>query len=443
MKTNRLLLILLLLAAFSTGTLTAQENPNPNADLDEFIFEEMDIEGLPGVSTVIVKDGQIVWLQSYGLADAENEVPVTPNTAFLLASISKLFTGMSAMHLAAESDFSIDDIINDYLPWEVNVPGYEATAITPRQLMTHTSSIIDDFATMEAYYDYPDPSISLGECLERYLTPGGEDYDPDDNFDDAMPGSAFNYTNMGTALNGYVVEQASGTPFDAYCEANLLAPMCMENTAWFFADLDSANVARPHISSGGNFISQPHYGFADYPDGQLRSSAIDLANFMITCLNDGSFGDTQVLPPGTMDEMCSAQITGIDGTMGLNWYQETLFHDNGTVTVWGHNGGELGASTDLYIDPVNNIGLCVLSNGEGSGIFICDELYNYSLGLDPATGIAPPCLSTSVAEAELTSGDRELVKVIDLLGRETELRLNTPLIKIYSDGSTERVFIME
>ncbi len=435
----------LLLAASCMATVLAQaqENPNPNPEVDAFIEEEMTSEQLPGVATVIVKDGQIVWLQAYGLADVENQVPVSPNTSFLLASVSKLFTGLSAMHLASETDFSIDDDVNDYLPWQVAIPGYEDQPITPRQLMTHTSSIIDDFNTMDAYYDYPDPAISLAECMERYLTPGGVDYDPEDNFLEAAPGTEFEYSNMGTALNGYVVEVASGQPFDTYCNTHLFEPMCMENTAWFFADLDSANVARPHSWSNGTYTPYPHFGFADYPDGQLRSSAIDLANFMIACLNDGAFGEAQVLPEGTLDAMWTPQLGGVEGTMGLNWYEEVLFHDGGTATVWGHNGGEQGTSTDLYIDPVNNIGLCVLANGEGSGLFICDELYNYALSLDPASGYPSPCLTTSVLEVGTESSDRELVKVIDMLGRETKLRLNTPLIKIYSDGSTERVFITE
>jgi CubicO group peptidase (beta-lactamase class C family) len=131
---RRLLLLTLCLTLFGgvAHDLTAQENPNPNADLDQLILTEMAFEHLPGVSTVMVKDGQIIWLQSYGMADVENQVPVTPNTVFLLASISKLFTGMSVMHLAAETSFTIDDNVNSHLPWSVAIPGFEGSAVTPR-----------------------------------------------------------------------------------------------------------------------------------------------------------------------------------------------------------------------------------------------------------------------------------------------------------------------
>ncbi len=422
----------------------AQGNPNPNPDLDAFIADEMELERFPGVSTVIVKNGHIVWLQSYGMADVENNVAVTDSTAFSLASVSKLFVGTAAMKLRESNTIALDDAVNDYLPWSLTIPGFTDSQVTVRQLMTHTSSVIDNFDIMDGYYDYPDPSISLGDMLERYLSPSGVDYDPNNNFLNAAPGTQFDYSNMGTALNGHVIELAAGQPFDQFCNTEIFEPLCMTRTGWNFTDLDSAYIARPHRYQNGSYLPYPHYGFADYPSGQLRSSVIDLANFMIAYLNGGDFGSTNLLSSATIEEMLSPQISGLDGTMGLNWYLEELFHSGGSTLVWGHNGGEMGVSTDLYIDPVNNIGLCVLTNGEGDPIYICDELYDYALSLSGSSGYPPGCLSTSVSEINGANGGvRELVKVIDYLGREVPLRMNTPLIKVYSDGSIERVMMVE
>lgn len=421
----------------------AQGNPNPNPDLDAFIAEEMELERLPGVATVIVKDGQIVWLQSYGLADVENNVPVTDSTAFSLASVSKLFVGTAAMLLREDNTISLDDPVNDYLPWSLTIPGFTGSQVTIRQLMTHTSSVIDNFDIMDNYYDYPDPSITLGDAMQRYLSSDGVDYDPNNNFLNAAPGTQFDYSNIATALNGYVVELASGQSFDTFCNTEIFDPLCMTRTGWNFTDIDSAHIARPHRFQNGNYIPYPHYGFADYPSGQLRSSVIDLANFMIAFLNGGDFGSTSLLTSSSVEEMLSAQVPTLDDTQGLNWYLEELFHTGGTTFVWGHNGGEMGVSTDLYIDPANNIGLCVLTNGEGDPIYICDELYDYALTLSGSSGYPPGCLTTSVNEVNGSRGDRELVKVIDYLGREVPMRPNTPLIKIYSDGSVERVIVVE
>jgi CubicO group peptidase (beta-lactamase class C family) len=417
---------------------TTAQNPNPNASLDAFIQGEMTSEKFPGVSAIIVKGGEIIWVESYGYADVENSVLVQDTTVFLLASLSKVFTGTAAMQASESGIIDLDTDISTYLTWPLDIPGFENEAVTMRQLMTHSASI-NDGAAMDLYYDYPDPTISLGDCIQRYFSLSGADYDPIDNFISAAPGTNYSYSNMGTALNGFVTESATGMPFDDFCEDNIFDPLCMEKTAWHFADFDSSHVARPYSYQGGNYVPYPHYGFADYPDGQLRSNAMDLGNFMIAYLNGGTLGANSILTQASINEMWSPQIPSLEATQGLNWYQEELFHSGGSTMLWGHNGGEDGVSTDMYLDPVTNIGICILTNGEGDALSICDELYDYALNSIPTSSIIPNCLGTNTIEEALLE-DREIVKVLDFMGRETTFKPNTPLIILYSDGSTERVF---
>ena len=417
------------------------QNPNPSVPLDEYIMDEMEAEHFPGVATVIVKNGEIVWLQCYGFADIENGIPVTDSTQFLLASMSKLFTGTATMQLKEDGMLQLNNDINEYLPWPLNHPTQSTTPMTIQQLMTHTSSIKDNWSAMSNYYGYPDPTISLEACMQDYFTVTGQNYNANQNFLSAPPGTVFNYSNMATALNGYITEIVSSMPFDDYCDEHIFEPLCMEKTAWHMADLDSNEVARPYSYSNGNFIANPHYGFADYPDGQLRSSITDLANYMIAFLNGGSLGSNAILSPSSVSEMWTQQIPSIESKQGLNWYKELLYHSGGETLLWGHNGGELGVSTDMYVDPESNIGLCVLSNGGGTNLYICDELYDYALSLNPISSIVPECGFTNIPE--LYSKDKELIKIIDILGRESIVKPNTPLIYIYSDGSSERVFEIE
>ncbi|PHR48724.1 MAG: hypothetical protein COA32_04445 [Fluviicola sp.] len=429
---------------FLMCNVNAQTNPNPSTAVDAVIEAEMNTEYLPGVATVIVKDGKIVWIESYGYADVENSVPVKDSTIFLLASLSKLFTGTALMQQKDNSKFNLHDGIDQYLPWVLEIPGFESESVTFHQLMTHTSSIADNPDVMGDYYDYPDPTISLSDCMQRYFTETGADYNADLNFLPNSPGSIYEYSNMATALSGYIVEWASGYSFDQYCNENIFNRLCMNNTSWYFSDLDSAQVARPYQYDSGNFTPYAHYGFADYPNGQLRSNTLDLANFMIAYLNGGNFGGNAILSSSSIDEMWSSQIPTIDQHQGLNWYQEEIFHSGGSNWLWGHNGGESGASTDMYLDPVNNIGICVLTNGEGDGLYICDELYDYALSLNSSVlSITPECATTGIDETVAVPLKKELIKIVDFMGRETSLKTNTPLIKMYSDGSVEKVFIAE
>ena len=386
------------------------QNPNPNPTLDNTIQSEMSTERFPGAATIIVKDGKIVWIESYGFADVANAIPVEDTTVFLLASLSKVFTGTAAMQLVEMGNLNLDADINNYLPFPIDVPNFVNDSITMRQLMTHSASISDNGPVMDTYYDYPDPTISLANCIQRYFSVSGADYSASANFSNNAPGTNYSYSNMGTALNGYVTEAASGMPFDQFCDVNLFSPLCMKKTAWHFADFVPSHVAIPYAYQGGNYVAYPHYGFADYPDGQLRSNAMDVSNFMIAYLNGGTLGVNSILTSASINEMWTPQVPSLDPTQGLNWYQETF----GSATLWGHNGGENGVSTDMYLDPINNIGVCVLTNGEGDAYFICDALYQYALTLNSGVGITPNCSNTSGIE------EKALIEEIEFYPNPTQ-----------------------
>ena len=159
-----------------------------------------------------------------------------------------------------------------------------------------------------------------------------------------------------------------------------------------FSDFDPNQVATPHYFQNGNYNAVDHYGFADYPNGQLRSTAMDIGNYMIAFLNGGNLGTNSILSSSSVNEMLSLQIPSIDTVTGLNWHKTKLYHSGGEVMVWGHSGGEQGVSTYLYIDPQNDLGICLLTNGEGEGLYICDALYDHALNMTVNNSIIPDCM---------------------------------------------------
>ena len=374
------------------------QNPNPSASVDNYILDEMEAENAPGMSTLIVKGGEIVWLNHYGFADLENNVTVSDSTAFMLASISKVFTGTALMHLRQSGHINLDEDINNYLDFDIDIPNFETDSITFRMLMTHTASILDNDTPMDTYYSNGDPTISLSDVIQRYFSTSGSDYNTSLNFSNNAPGTAYEYSNMGTALAGYMVEAVSGMDFSEYCNTHIFDKLCMNTTSWYLADYDTNTVARPYQWSGNQYVPYAHYGFADYPDGQLRSTSLDLANFLLAYLQDGTFNGQELISSASINEMLALQIVPLDATQGLNWYLEDVFlSGGGTVSLWGHNGGESGVSTDMYIDRANNIGVAVISNGEGDNLNVVDELYNYALTLSPSGVGPPPCNALGVA----------------------------------------------
>jgi CubicO group peptidase (beta-lactamase class C family) len=380
-------------------TILLAQNPNPSPELDAYILDEMDYENLPGMSTLIVKGGEIVWVESYGMADIENNVPVTDNTAFLMASVSKLFMATAFMQLEEDGLIDLDEDINTYLPFDVFNPNYPNISITSKMLMTHTSSIADDWSSMDTHYTIGDPTITLEDYMEMYFSTSGVDYDAQNNFNNNLPGTDFDYSNMAADLAGYLVEVVSEELFNEYSNTHVFDELCMDNTSWYLSDFDTLNVARPYDWQGGQFNPYAHYGFPGYTSGLLRSNVLDLANFMIAYLQNGWFNNNQLLSEASIDEMLTFQVPDIDDRQGINWYTEEIYlSGGGVVDLWGHNGGEGGSTTELYINPDNQIGIVVLSNGEGELLYVVDELYDYALSLTTSGVGNPSCEDVSIGE---------------------------------------------
>jgi CubicO group peptidase (beta-lactamase class C family) len=281
------------------------EKLNTASRLDSSLIAIMSTNHIPGLAACIVKKDSIVWQGYYGYADISMSRPVTDSTIFYLASISKTITATALMQLYEQGKFQLDDSINAYLPFQVRNPMFLGTPITFQMLLTHTSSIQDNWNAMPWQFgDYP---MSLGTYLQKYLTPGGEYYYPSLNFYTYAPGTTWNYSNIGAALAGYLVEVISGVPFDKYCRDSIFTPLGMSHTAWFLRDLDTTLIARRYTYSG-TYIDDGLSGCAYYPCGQLMTTAASLARFLIANINGGELNGSRILHNSTVHLMRTVYV---------------------------------------------------------------------------------------------------------------------------------------
>ena len=315
----------------------------------------------PGLSACIFTTTAIAWCDGIGLRDPEAQDAVTPDTPFLLASVSKMVTAATATLAVEEGVLDLDASIADHADFTLQHP--EGAAITTRQLLQHSAAVIDNDGPMEGYYtDGADPEMSLDEAIRRYFDPAGADYDASGNFASRAPGAEFEYSNMGFALAGWVVERSTGQPFDARSAVGIFGPLGLENTSWWLSDFEAAELAMPSEWTGDTWLPYGQYTFADYPNGGLRSSARDLATFGRMILGGGDVDGTRVLAEASVDAMTDATFDdGDGGRVGLGWF--TLpWYDDGWA---GHDGGEAGASTGLYLNRSLGVGVLYLANGDG------------------------------------------------------------------------------
>jgi CubicO group peptidase (beta-lactamase class C family) len=356
-----------------------------SAEVNSYVLNTMSTYHIPGVAACVAKQGRIVWTGSYGYAIIEQDVPVADTTLFMLASISKTFTGAALLQLWEAGLFDLDDDINDYLPFTITHAYFPASTITFRMLLTHTAGLKDNWAVMYSVYVYGDSPIPLGEYVEEYFTPGGIYYSVSGNFYNWAPGTGWSYCNEAFALIGHLVETISGIPFDQYCNDSLFAPLGMHRTSWFLADLDTNNVAMPYTWNGTGYTPEGYYGYADYPAGQLRTSSVELTRHLIAFGNKGRIDSTRILDSATVEEMTTIQYPSINSSQGLVWF----YNYSGGRWVWRHGGGDAGVSTLASYCPDEKSVVVVLTNGgshTGTGL-ITNKLFDFALGF-PSIGDA-------------------------------------------------------
>ena len=142
----------------------------------------------------------------------------------------------------------------------------------------------------------------------------------------------------------------------AYAKARIFEPLGMKESSFFLRDLDVSHIAMPY--DGTPPVAQGHYGYPDYPDGQLRTSAPQLARFLLMFAQKGQCGQ-RLLKEATVDTMETVQLPAVDPSQGIIWYYDT----KAGTQVLGHRGGDKGVSTDMFFDPTTGSGYVLLSNG--------------------------------------------------------------------------------
>jgi CubicO group peptidase (beta-lactamase class C family) len=332
-------------------------------DLDTAIQEQLEAAKLPGAVIAVIQDNQIVFAKGYGYANLEQKRPVTPDTIFQIASVSKLVTATTLMRLYEQGKFGLDDDINAYLPFSVRNPQYPETAITFRMLLAHTSSIADG-PSYESTYTLgksADSPLALGDYLRDYFTSGGMYYDAQNNFTADPPGAVYAYSNVGFGLVGYLAERIAGQPFDQLSRQEVFAPLGMTSSSWFYGDIDPSRWAMPYQYQiiSRSYVPLGAYGFATYPDGALKTSANDFVRFLSPFINNGQTIDgNPYLKPETVAEMLRVQYPESGESNGLAWVVKP--------TTAQHAGGDPGVSTLAALNLAKHRGLVIFTNSGGA-----------------------------------------------------------------------------
>src|SRR5688500_1017418 len=206
--------IALALLAF-TASLAAQQPPKGWSDVAAFFREGVKREGIHGASLAFIKDGRIEAIETTGLADANARTPVTQETIYHWASITKTFTAVAIMQLRDRGLLTLDDAIVDYVPElsSVHNPHGSMRGITIRHLLSHSAGFRAGtwpWGGDKAWHPFEPPGWDQVAAMMPYT----EILYP--------PGSKYSYSNPGLIFLGRVIEKLSGEPFETYIDKEIL-----------------------------------------------------------------------------------------------------------------------------------------------------------------------------------------------------------------------------
>ncbi|GJM63890.1 serine hydrolase [Persicobacter diffluens] len=353
--------------------------------LDKYLQKKVRKMGLIGMQASFVTDTYI-WQGNYGIKDYKTKVPVNTNTLFMIASCSKPVTAMGILKLQDAGKLNLDDPINHHLPFHVANPNFPDEIITIRMLLTHTSSIRDNWEILTPLYTLPeggDSSLPLLKFLPEYLLERGEWYDREKNYGKDQAGFSFQYCNVGYALLGLIIEEVTAKPFSEFIKEEIFIPLKMEQAYWFLADIPHRNIARPHeMPNKQTDFKAPkvlnHYGYPDYPDGQIRTTTSDYSRFLQVFLNEGVVNGERFLSKAAIDDFLKVQYPEKFKYQAIAWNYnefENWIYYLLMPRLPSHTGADPGVATAVSFDPENKIGAIIFTNSPPQGFINQKRFY--------------------------------------------------------------------
>ena len=345
-------------------------------DLKHTLDEISSSYGATGVQVAIIKNGVVYECYNYGSADKSKGLPVTTETVFRSASLSKLIDALAVMKLSEEGIIDIDNDIGDYLGYRVRNKKYSNIAITPRMLMSHTSSIIDSHNFLSSRNN--NSSTPLNKLLSQATSYSGN-----------RPGNKHNYSNFGIAVLTAAVEKKTGIPFYEYTEKQLFQPLGIKGSFLASRINDSTSIANLYNTSGNvsysvkrqlrekcqNELGQTHHIY----QGNITISAADYAKMLCVLLNNGT-GENgeQILSSESVNEILKIQYqSGTTSCCLCNYISDSIIKGR---TMHYHTGSNFGMYSSFAFDTSDLSGVVVLTSGanakkEKSGIYnICGDI---------------------------------------------------------------------
>lgn len=305
---------------------------------------------IPGAAVGILYKGR-EYYAGLGVTSVENPLPVTADTLFQIASVSKPFLAQAVTRLAEAGRVSLDAPIRGYLPDFKMKDARVTREVTMRHLLTHTGGWVGDY-----FNDFGGGDDALEKMVHSMRA-----------LPQASPlGEIWSYNNAGFYLAARILEKLTGQRFERAIKEQVFDPLGMQNTFYSHSEVMTRSFAVGHrIIKNRTVVARP-YGQcrSTSPAGGIITTPRDLLRFARFHLGDGSFQGRRLISRGGMDLRHNPSIETTAGKkMGLSWF---TFQAGDSLALW-HGGSINGQKTDFRVIPDKKFAMAIFTNSDYGG----------------------------------------------------------------------------
>jgi CubicO group peptidase (beta-lactamase class C family) len=354
---------------------------------------------VPGAVLGIIIDGELVWVKANGIRETKDRAPVTPDTVFRIASMTKSFTALSILKLRDEGKLSLDDPVAKYVPALASLayPTKDSPTLTIRHLLTHSEGFPED-------NPWGDRQLAQSDETIRAWMRDGIPFS-------SAPGTAYEYSNYGFGILGQVVAKVSGRPYADYVRDNILVPLGMSSSTFEMSAVPRDRIAIGYRWEDNVWKAEPILAHGSFGSmGGLWTTARDLARYVAFHMS--------AVPPRDEAERGPVRRSSVR-EMQQAWRAQPAFAVRGTVDaplqlilssygyglgiaqdcrfnyIVGHGGGLPGYGSLMRWLPEYGVGVIAMGNQTytGFGSLIADTL----AALDRTGALRPRVVQPSPA----------------------------------------------
>ncbi|MBK6265632.1 beta-lactamase family protein [Marivirga sp. S37H4] len=339
---------LLILVFFIPQGMYAQspENTDRTAEIQQIL----DGHNIPGAAIAFIEKDTAVWTATFGMADVENEIPVSEDSQFGIGSISKTFLALATMHAHERGLINMKIPLAELVPEMKFTNKWEAThPLRLIHLLEHTSGFDEAHFNLFAQANATTPFSEVMNLSQSALDARWK------------PGSFHAYNNLGYMVAAHVLEKNIDTSFEEYVEQNILLPLQMNEASYHPTESKYPKLSQAYAGTENKL--EPFPDLPQWPAGGLVTNIEGMANFVQLLLNHGNFNGRQMIDSASIKRMETAE-TSIRAQHQIEYeYGKGLMkrNENGHL-FYGHNGSYGGFLSDFGYSRELGVGYVILLN---------------------------------------------------------------------------------